>query len=217
MSDYYRLLGLERNATAEEISAAYARARARLRWDSAQDDAESAARSAALEEAYATLSDPVRRAAYDGVPGPGTQATGLVPVAQPSAPAIPESVSPLAAHQACPRCGALNPSQATLCAACGAQLARPCPHCGQRVTLSETVCPRCATVIAEYDQRRFGEALLAEQRILQERQEMQAKGEAADATYRAHRQLAVVFWLVAAVLCVGLVVLASVLSDFSGQ
>jgi curved DNA-binding protein len=64
--DYYRDLGVERDATPEEIKKAYRRLARKYHPDvSKEPDAE--ARMRAVNEAYAVLSDPERRAAYDQV------------------------------------------------------------------------------------------------------------------------------------------------------
>jgi hypothetical protein len=67
---YYELLEVGADATAEEIGAAYERARGNLAADSLitytmLDDDPAQARLSEIDEAYATLSDPERRQAYD--------------------------------------------------------------------------------------------------------------------------------------------------------
>lgn len=61
----YDRLGVPPDATAEEIRRAYHRAIVEVHPDRRPGDADAAAQAAALGEAYAVLSDPARRTAYD--------------------------------------------------------------------------------------------------------------------------------------------------------
>jgi len=62
--DYYEILGLDRNATAEDIKKAYRRLARKYHPDvSKEPDAES--RFKEMKEAYEVLKDPEKRAAYD--------------------------------------------------------------------------------------------------------------------------------------------------------
>ena len=85
MENYYSVLNIPAQATPDEIAAAYERQRERY---SAERVAElgdefrqiAAARSAALERAYATLADPARRRAYNATLG-----VAPAPAAKPAA------------------------------------------------------------------------------------------------------------------------------------
>lgn len=66
--DYYRVLGLRPTATREEIRRAYRRLARRVHPDAhpeRQNDVRATERMALLNEAYAVLADPGRRAVYD--------------------------------------------------------------------------------------------------------------------------------------------------------
>jgi DnaJ-class molecular chaperone len=67
VTDFYKLLGVERNATEQEIRAAF-RALAYLHPDLHPADKSATSRYQEISEAFATLSDPERRATYDAQP-----------------------------------------------------------------------------------------------------------------------------------------------------
>jgi curved DNA-binding protein len=72
--DYYKILGVERGAAADEIKKAYRKLARRYHPD-VSAEADAAARMAEVNEANAVLSDPEKRAAYDALgrarPQPG--------------------------------------------------------------------------------------------------------------------------------------------------
>ena len=64
-SDYYRMLGVNRNADDNEIKKAFRRLAKQFHPDANPDNPQAEARFKEINEAYATLSDPDKRAKYD--------------------------------------------------------------------------------------------------------------------------------------------------------
>ncbi|TQV99441.1 DNAJ domain-containing protein [Cordyceps javanica] len=63
--DYYKIMGLEKDANADEIKKAYRKMAVKLHPDKNPGDEEAEAKFKDMQEAYETLSDPQKRAAYD--------------------------------------------------------------------------------------------------------------------------------------------------------
>jgi molecular chaperone DnaJ len=76
--DYYEVLGLSRNASPEEIKAAF-RKLARQYHPDVSQEANAEERFKEINEAYAVLSDQDKRAAYDRFGHAGVQNMGGVP------------------------------------------------------------------------------------------------------------------------------------------
>jgi molecular chaperone DnaJ len=76
-ADYYEILGVPRTADADEIKRAYRRRALELHPDRNGDDPTAQERMAEVNRAYATLSDPERRANYDRYGSDDGPATGF--------------------------------------------------------------------------------------------------------------------------------------------
>ncbi|KAH6606837.1 dnaj domain containing, partial [Trichoderma cornu-damae] len=63
--DYYQIMGLEKDADANDIKRAYRKMAVKLHPDKNPGDAEAEAKFKDMQEAYETLSDPQKRARYD--------------------------------------------------------------------------------------------------------------------------------------------------------
>jgi molecular chaperone DnaJ len=73
-ADFYKTLGVKRTATADEIRMAYRKLARRYHPDTNPDDPKAEDKFKALSQAYDTLKDPKRRAAYDQ-PQPAEQSS----------------------------------------------------------------------------------------------------------------------------------------------
>lgn len=65
--DFYHILGVEKNADAKELKENYRKRALKYHPDRNQDDPEAALRMKELNEAYAVLSDPLKRQEYDAI------------------------------------------------------------------------------------------------------------------------------------------------------
>ncbi|KGQ10448.1 DnaJ subfamily C member 7 [Beauveria bassiana D1-5] len=63
--DYYKIMGLEKDASPDEIKKAYRKMAVKLHPDKNPGDEEAEAKFKDMQEAYETLSDPQKRASYD--------------------------------------------------------------------------------------------------------------------------------------------------------
>ncbi|EHK41429.1 hypothetical protein TRIATDRAFT_173440, partial [Trichoderma atroviride IMI 206040] len=63
--DYYKIMGIEKDADANDIKRAYRKMAVKLHPDKNPGDAEAEAKFKDMQEAYETLSDPQKRARYD--------------------------------------------------------------------------------------------------------------------------------------------------------
>jgi len=80
MKDYYKILGVDRNATEEEIKKAYRKLALKYHPDRNPNNKEAEEKFKEINEAYACLSDPEKRANYDrfGTPeGLNSEAAGF--------------------------------------------------------------------------------------------------------------------------------------------
>jgi curved DNA-binding protein CbpA len=93
--DLYRLLGVPRDASREEIALAWRRRARGEHPDSRPGDADAPGRFRALAEAWQVLGDPARRAAYDRALAREGQPADRIPVRRPSGPGRRSGMMPL--------------------------------------------------------------------------------------------------------------------------
>ncbi|HEX7079571.1 MAG TPA: molecular chaperone DnaJ [Gammaproteobacteria bacterium] len=74
--DYYEILGVQRNAAAEDLKKAYRRLAMKYHPDRNPNDPEAETRFKEAKEAYEVLADPSKRAAYDRFGHAGVQSGG---------------------------------------------------------------------------------------------------------------------------------------------
>lgn len=77
MRDYYEVLGVDRNATQEEIKRAYRKLALQYHPDRNPNDKEAEARFKEIAEAYEVLSDPEKRRRYDRYGHAGVRGNGM--------------------------------------------------------------------------------------------------------------------------------------------
>jgi hypothetical protein len=191
MTDLRAILHIEPGAAPEQIRGAYNKKRAEL-ISLEGTDPTAAEQIRELDEAFAQLNE--------------TTALAIAPTvsARPPLNPILEMVNSLDApiqeggenitYQPCPYCGNQNPSQSTVCLACGNQISRPCPNCGKQLFLVQSVCPRCSTVIRDHDQLRLADAMLTKQRVEDERLENGVRVEAQESAHRKRAGFGCLFW-----------------------
>src|SRR5690625_5947460 len=76
MRDYYEVLGVERNASPEELKKAYRKQAMKYHTDRNPDDAEAESAFKEAAEAYEVLSDPAKRQRYDQFGHAGVKGNG---------------------------------------------------------------------------------------------------------------------------------------------
>lgn len=76
-ADYYELLGIDRDADAQQIKSAYRRLAMQLHPDRNPDDPDAEEKFKAVSEAYAVLSDPEKRRIYDQFGPEGLKGNGF--------------------------------------------------------------------------------------------------------------------------------------------
>lgn len=169
MSNYYEILKVQPTAAPSEIETAVESQYNQWRRLVTHHDpkiVEEANRSLRLlEQIRSTLTDSVRRAAYDEGIGLGGAAGGLAdpeallrsaappPMFMPAPPA-PQAAAFQPAGQrvdawVCPKCQTANAVGTTYCKECGGQLGINCPQCGRLTEAAAKHCASCGAHIQE--------------------------------------------------------------------
>ena len=77
--DYYKILGVERNASEDDIRKAYRKMAMQYHPDRNPNDKQAEERFKEINEAYSVLSDAQKRAAYDRFGHAGVNGAGAAP------------------------------------------------------------------------------------------------------------------------------------------
>jgi len=111
--DYYKILGIDEDASQTEVKKAYRSMARRLHPDANQDDPDASKKFLLIKEAFDVLSDPLKRDEYDYAPSSND-------------PPPPEDYSNFNRLSRCPYCGAaLN----------FARTPRYCPYCYSQILM----------------------------------------------------------------------------------
>jgi RNA polymerase subunit RPABC4/transcription elongation factor Spt4 len=201
MIDPSMLLNVPPGASLEEIRSAYYQKRAALMALSA-DDLTVPEQMQELESAYNQLAERFKPATV--TPGrveqPGNSMLNLVD----SLDTPIQLRTAAGAMKACPNCSALNPDKATICQACGFQMAKACPNCGDYVPRDLADCPRCGTVLNELHQTRLAEAEVSKNRTYRERDQSDIYINTLEAEHTERRKFGILFWALVFFLIIGL-------------
>ena len=108
----------------------------------------------------------------------------------------------------CPNCGKLIPKGIMICDLCQTQIARSCPSCGNVISLDARTCERCGTPIQEYDRRRFAQTINTEQRISQERTDIEINAAQSEKENRDFVVKGIIIWLIIIVIVIAFCILA---------
>lgn len=206
MPNYYQTLNIDSTATEQEILAAFDLHYNQWRHLVNHPDPNLASQAnqaiQLLETIRTTLTDPVRRSAYDAGIGIGGVQGGLAdPEALLQAATAPRAVVPPRPKPAsgapvttfvdawvCPRCQKSNAKGSRHCKECGCELAQQCPNCKKLFEKQANFCPSCGEQPQVFLQRKERERIAAEQLALQERkQALDAKLAEAETHLRAER------------------------------
>jgi hypothetical protein len=192
------LLGVDPGANIEQMREAYNRRRAELLAREGSPEADESLRE--LDEAYARMMERYKPALQTAPATPREPRNSILDMVNNLDVPIQDYTGEVVLKP-CPYCSGTNPEQASICATCGRQIARPCPNCGKVVELTQNACPRCGVIIREHDQARMAEAMVVNQRIQGERSSSQLYVDTLEAGHSERLKLGIVFWL--AVLLIG--------------